>query len=118
MNNFIKKPDNITGKYSREIYIRNNFPEFYNMIINKYPKDIKWPEKLYWYIHNISSHPTCPICNKPVKFIDLKHGYHNHCSYKCAHRNNIVRKKYHRTLKERYGDENYNNREKFKQTCL
>ena len=83
----------------------------------------------------------CPICNKPTPFLGISIGYQKHCSARCGLDNPETRKNYEQamlkkygvkyfsqskellakgkqTKKERYNDENFNNRAKAKQTCL
>jgi len=82
---------------------------------------------------------TCKICKKQTAYIAISSGYKNCCSSKCSKEYNTLRtkeeiiKKYgvenifqdkkikekiKNTKKERYGDENYLNREKAKETSL
>lgn len=71
----------------------------------------------------IKSRPTCKICGGRVRF-KRGRGYATYCSKKCEgldispFKNNDVQKKAKQTKIERYGDVNYNNREKCKETCL
>ena len=32
--------------------IKKRYPEFYEYLLNKYPKDLTFSERLYWYYHN------------------------------------------------------------------
>ena len=65
-------------------FLKKRFPEFVNYIDNKYPTNLKWTEKLYWWYHNIKSQPLCPMCGSPLKFYDFDKGYQKYCSKKCA----------------------------------
>jgi len=81
----------------------------------------------------------CKICKKETPFLSLVHGYKNYCSDECAKKLHYInlklsnlkkygventfqskekKEKIKETKRERYNDENYNNREKCKQTYL
>lgn len=69
-----------------EKMIKNSYPSDYENIINRYSHlDIKFPEKLYLYIHNLDTPPQCqnPSCNNFAKFISIQQGYRNYCSHEC-----------------------------------
>ena len=44
----------LTGARRKPGYINKNYPEFYNMLMENYPIDIQFKERLYWYYNNIS----------------------------------------------------------------
>ena len=89
-----------------EKYIKKHFPEFHSYIIDHYPADLKWTEKLYWYYHNIKDCPRCLTCNKKVKFINFVKGYKIFCSDRCSFNSDYVRIKKKNTWIEKYGVEN------------
>ena len=73
----------------------------------------------------------CLVCDNKTDFLGRTKGYKNFCSKKCENimrsttKNNktieekaIIVGKIKKTKLERYGDENYNNREKSEETCL
>lgn len=60
-------------------------------------------------------HIFCPVCGKKNKFLTTK--YSEHCSKECSSRDPNRIKKIKQTKKERYGNENYVNSEKAKETC-
>ena len=60
-------------------------------------------------------HIFCPICNKKNKFLITK--YSEHCSKQCSSKDPNRIKKIKQTKKEKYGDENYVNREQAAKTC-
>jgi hypothetical protein len=62
-------------------------------------------ETLYYFFHEIQSIPLCRCGNRP-KYIDFTHGYHAHCSSKCAALNPESQRKLKQTNLERYGVEN------------
>ena len=131
---------NLRGANASERGIKKNYPDFYQYIIDNYPQDLSFAEKIYWYKHNISTYPICLNCSNRVKFAGAKRGYYQYCSSSCSNNNDNVknkkkdtildkfesvaaayenrRAKTKQTKLERYGDENYNNYEKIKQTNL
>ena len=59
------------------------------------------------------------ICGRPTGFINISNGYHQYCSKDCMRNDQTsIQKKILQTKKDRYGDANYNNPEKSKQTCM
>lgn len=59
------------------------------------------------------------ICGRPTGFINISNGYHQYCSKECMRNDQAsIRKKILQTKEDRYGDANYNNPEKSKQTCM
>ena len=127
--------------HCREIYIKLNYSEFYEYLINNYPSDILFQEKLYWFYKGLKERPVCKKCGNKVKFINTTTGYSDYCSVKCS---NSSEKKIEDTKKtnnkryggnapacsvsvinkmkqsnlEKYGDPNYNNREGAKITMI
>ena len=107
-------------KYIRkETLIKNNI-EYYNIINlhNKNFGEISWSQKLYNFNYNIIEQPKCLECNKFVKFHRYSTGYRKFCSNNCGLKSKITKDKRDKTKQRKYGDVNYNNREKFKKTCL
>jgi hypothetical protein len=104
--------------------------EMYTDFINT--SDIK--ERIYYILNNISQTVICPCCKTNIpNFISIKHGYRTTCSNKCSTiysankcyetkiKNNSFEKAClanKKTKLERYGNENFNNRQKSKLTCL
>ena len=106
-------------------YLENRFDDFRN----------NYCEVIYRIKNKITSIPTCKKCGKPLKYHGYKeNSYGTWCSTKCQLSDNDFithrEKKYtdedvkERTKKmketrlKKYGDENYNNREKAFDTCL
>jgi G:T-mismatch repair DNA endonuclease (very short patch repair protein) len=87
-------------------YIRDNYFEFYQYILNHYPEDLSISQRLYWYYHDINNHPTCPICGKDLKFYSFKKGYQTFCSTKCLANSEYRHNKFKQTCLEKYGVEN------------
>lgn len=109
------------NRYTKQL-IKKEYPEFYQYIENNYPKDLQWKQKLYWFYHNINSTPICPICNKPVNFLDFLRGYRTYCSCQCANKDPLYKDKIHQSVLLKYGVNNvFQNKEiqtKYKQTML
>lgn len=126
-----------TGRSSLNDWLNKNYPKFYEFILNNYPdQDIK--ESLYMFYNDIKTKPLCKSCGKPVKFHGYNKGYSEFCCPKCAQNNKEVRQKLKNTNIERYGENyigkftskgiktkikrygssSYNNKDKYKQTCL
>ena len=131
----------LNANHCRELYIKINYNEFYEYLINNYPKELSFGEKLYWFYNNIIEYPKCKKCNNKTKFINALKGYSEYCCKKCSNSsiekttktkqtNNIrfggnapacskdVINKMKQTNLERHGDENFNNRTKANQTLL
>ena len=70
----------------REIVIKKNYSEFYNFLINNYPSDITFSEKLYWYFNKLNSKPICPVCGKTTIFENVNKGYRKYCSKSCSNK--------------------------------
>lgn len=136
----IKKED-LNGNHSREIYIKLHYPEFHKYLLENYPSDLKFKERMYWYFNGITERPVCKKCGKPTKFIGPDRGYCGYCSYQCLNtseekktktqQTNIeryggvapacskeIQKKMKKTNLERYGSETYNNRESAQKTMI
>lgn len=70
----------------------------------------------------------CIICGKPTNFKNFTFGYRLYCSNKCCTLHTWINRteddkqqiceKIKDTKYRKYGDENYNNREQYKQTCI
>lgn len=112
--------------------IEKNAPEMAEYLKTRFSDGFNGYSETIARIYNrIETVPICKVCGKPLKFKNLKHPYGVWCSCKCQlkdtdfikWRSSIVdyeASAIHNkeTKKERYGDENYNNRELAKKTCL
>jgi hypothetical protein len=58
------------------------------------------------------------ICDEATKFISFFQGYKKYCSKKCAYSSDYRVDKIKSTKLEKYGDANYNNTRKNRDTCL
>lgn len=106
-----------TGQKRGELYIRKQFPEFYESL----PKDDRrFPEILYAYYHGPA--PVCPVCGGKASFISFSKGYSKYCSSKCANSDPTKKLKTEQTCIERYGHRVSSQSEivkkKAKQTCI
>ena len=96
---------------------------------------------VHWIIHGLTEFPKCKICGKPFadKNVSALGDYPTYCSSACQHKDpdciekiidtyqsnfgsreaqEELRIRREQTLKERYGDKHYNNREQMKKTCM
>ena len=103
-------------------FIKNNYPEFHQYILDNYPEELTWSEKLYWYKHNLSSPGKCKVCGKNTKYIDFIKGYRMYCSSKCCNSDPEKKLLTKQSCLKKYGVENISQsqeiRNKVKQTCL
>ena len=106
-----------SGFLKTERGLRTKFPELYQEFIHfDFPKHISnlpFKQKLYHFLIDDFTIPTCKICGGKVGFV---WGYKTYCSGKCAMRDDVVKEKLDQTKIERYGDRKYNNKEKLKET--
>ena len=85
-----------------EKYIRVHYCDFYNYIMSKYPDDIIFQEKLYWFFNGLTTHPLCK-CGQRLKFLSFGRGYSMFCSKKCSRNDEVIKQKIRETSIERYG---------------
>ena len=71
--NYLRLED-LNSNNCTEKNVRLHFPEFYDHLISTYPQ-LPNKERLYWFYHHLTSHPTCPVCGHPTVFINTKQGY-------------------------------------------
>lgn len=102
--------------------IKKRYPEFYEYLLNKYPKDLTFSERLYWYYHNWNGYKQlCPVCGCPSKFHNFRKGYNKYCSIKCSNKDEDKKLKTKETCVERYGGVGYASpiiSNAAKETCL
>jgi len=106
-----------SGALSRESFLKKKYPEFHTQLlhhreINKL-HDIPFKELIYTYLLNDTKDKIC-ICGKKLKFYTMERGYSKYCSTKCSNSNTVDLIK--KIKLGRYGDSNFNNKEKFKET--
>ena len=138
--------DNKTGYKTRDKWLKTNYPEDYDKIINystSIKLDLSFKEKIWFYFNQLTERPKCVTCGKEIKFRErFDKPYGQFCTLECINTNKkemndrqkktfnerygvnffpqhddfIPKRK--KTKLERYGDEEYNNLEKAKQTKL
>ena len=109
----------ICEKYKEEYCFLLENTKFLDKQINKDYR-IKIVQRIHHLINNISKIPKCKYCDNLVEFNSYRE-YRTYCSNKCKVSDadySKRSKKTKKTKKEKYGDENFNNTEKTKQTCL
>ena len=114
-----QKLDKLSGSYEQTV--RCKYPEFYKFLMEKYPIDISFSERIYWYYNNITEYPKCEYCGGRVKYIKYSKGYHKYCSSKCSNSCPSVKSKKKQTIIENSGsvEESYKKRmEKTRQTLI
>ena len=85
------KTDNISGKKSKEIWLKKNRPDIYEDILNFTNNiEITFKERVFCYINNMTKLPVCLNCGKPVSFTHKNGGgYNKYCSNVCANQSGI-----------------------------
>jgi hypothetical protein len=116
-NNFKIKNKEFSGALSTENYLRKNYTDWYfklsefkknNNLLNR-----NFKELLYCYFTGDTKDKMC-ICGNPLNFYSIEKGYSKYCSVSCSNKNTVgIIKK---IKEEKYGDPNFNNKEKFKKT--
>lgn len=97
------------------------FPEEYAELCGiDFPNGFTFRQKLYHWLNGDFGLALgfCKKCGKRCSFKNLSKGYFEYCSNSCAQSSEENIKKVKATKLERYGEENYNNREKSKRTCM
>ena len=138
--------DNISGYKTREEWLKKNHPNFHSQVIehtSNLTMDVSFKEKLILYFKNIKERPTCKCCSNKVNFTGkLTDPYNEFCSIDCFNSNKeIMMERIKKSNNERfgtdyfsqtkdfltkrditkelrYGDKNYNNVKKSKETRL
>jgi len=138
LNKFLDKNGNANRRKLQKSYLSN---EEYNYLINRFKDSKTLSEVIYRIKYNIETLPKCPVCGKSLNFIKPSKHFSKYCSNKCKNNsiehNNLIKltllknygvdnpqkskiilEKSKKVKLLKYNDENYNNREKAKQTCL
>jgi len=106
-----------SGSLSRENYIKNNFNNWHGelMIYKEKNKitNMDFKELLYSYFNNDTSEKKC-ACGNDLKFYSIDKGYSLYCGVSCSNKGNVEIIK--KVKLEKYGDPNYNNKDKFKES--
>ena len=138
---FLTKNGFVSSKMKRK-YSNDKESEIYKYIVDRYDDSLSFEESILRICWNISVHPKCKVCGKPVAVKFRKYKFYNdYCSKECVqHDKDIIKKKQNtyfnktgythnsknpesqkrikETCLEKYGVKFFNNREKYKQTCL
>jgi hypothetical protein len=131
--------DNKSGYKTTEKWLKKHHYSLYIKIINNNSEQISFKEKVLLYLLNLKETPKCPVCGKSVKFKgSISKGFSNTCSIVCSNKHSEVLEKKReiyqsakfkelkkksiektkQTKLEKYGDKNYNNQKKCKETNL
>lgn len=107
-------------KYIKENVLKKRDIILYEKVIihNLKFSNIPWVQMLYNFYHNIIELPKCIECSNDVKFYRFSKGYRKFCSNECGLKSKLTKEKRENTKQNKYGDVNYNNRDKFNKTCL
>jgi len=110
--------------YSKDGYLRpqklSKFIDIKTSIIqntNFLNNNVSITQRCWHIVNEVFENVLCPVCGYGVNFRDYSYGYNTYCSKKCSNRCVDKQNKISNTKLKRYGDKNYNNREKFKTTC-
>jgi len=79
--------DNRTGQKSREKYLKKNYSNLYNIIMEysmNNSLNIPFKEKIYHFLNKTKSIPKCLECGKNNNYYNINLGYSKFCSNKCA----------------------------------
>ena len=106
-----------SGALSREDYIKRNFSNWHDELMSYKEKNgitnIGFKELLYSYFNNDTSEKKC-ACGNDLKFYSIDKGYSLYCGVSCSNKGNVETIK--KVKLEKYGDPNYNNKNKFRGT--
>ena len=94
------------GNRLKESFIKNNYNDFYNFIINNYKDGETFLEKLYIFHNQNKKCKNKCYCGKSIKFINFKVGYLEYCSIKCSSNSPKTRIKFNKTCMDKYGVNN------------
>lgn len=95
--------ENLNCSTCTERSIKIHYYDFWQHLINNYPKELTWGERLYWFYHNLNDYPKCPICNNIVGFTNFRAGYKTYCSRKCMNNDPDKKEKTKQTCMKKYG---------------
>lgn len=88
-------------RYSSRKFIKHNYPEFFEYLINNYPTCNKITEAMWLYYNNLKEAPKCIKCGKYTNFKNWTEGYTQYCSRKCMSQS--TRHKACKTMIDLYG---------------
>ena len=109
----------IAGHYYGKIKnIIESSNEIQSFVMLTYPKYSSIKELVYLIKNNIFKLPSCPVCGKPLKFIESHNRYQHHCSRSCASKDIEALSKKEQTCLAKYGVKSFVNPKKRAKTCL
>lgn len=120
--NYLNSGVDKSGNLKKVGGFRKHYPDLYNDFLKTdFPdelKDLPFKQKLWHFLRDTYSIPVCKVCHSKVNFLTRKGqwGYCEYCSGACAMKDDEIKRKLDETKLLRYGDKNYNNKEKQKQT--
>jgi hypothetical protein len=118
MNSDFKKYINSVD-FPYEKSIKKRFINVYNVIIEESDVNLRWSNKLYNYIHNITKQPKCIHCEKKeTKYVNYTEGYREYCSIQCSSKSNKTILKRKDTCLDKYGEISYSNTSEFKKKVI
>ena len=110
MNNIeiIKRENGPSGRMYVEKYVKKNYIEIFNDIIefcNDKLIDLPFKEKVYHYVNDLKDYVYClnPNCKNLTKFKNSTLGYYNYCSNACISSDPNVKKIKEDKSYEKYG---------------
>jgi hypothetical protein len=110
------------GNYTKENYFKKHFPDVYDEVsLWSFLDNFKFNQKLFHFFHDDKDLKLgiCKHCGKNrCRFRNMVIGYDDFCSWSCASSSDEKKQKVFQTKLERYGDGNYYNLEKAKQTNI
>lgn len=117
---FVNINTKVSGSLSREDYVKKNYPKLYedliqfkNRLVSIDINVFSFRELLYYRFKEYENpqNKKC-YCGSPLKFYSIEKGYSSYCGSSCANKCTTEKIKDSKLLK--YGNPNYNNKEKFK----
>lgn len=114
LETFISNKNTIKGSKLRNSWLSKN-KLIHNFLFYRYKDSDSIHETIFRIKNVVEKAPRC-ICGNKLKIHKKK--YLKHCSSKCSNSDPIKMKKSDNTKILKYGDKNYNNPEKGKETCF
>jgi hypothetical protein len=92
--------------------VESSLSKIYPYLVESINSSVKFnsgsfPEKVYFYLHDLKSRPLCKHCNyNTVSFDTFSKGYHSFCSIKCSSNSDEKKAKIMETCIDKYGVKN------------
>jgi hypothetical protein len=103
---FIKNHNGTSGRMYNEKYVKNNYLEIYNEIIEFCINlNIPFKEKVYHYVNDIGNNVLCknPNCENPTNYHNSTLGYNDYCSIQCISSDQKIKDIKEKKSYEKYG---------------